>query len=293
MYHSGLQIAILSLLLYSQPALAGTLDQLREDARADNEQQDRANSQRAEQQHDDHRVDDPQESSSIADLFFSDLFGTWLGHGFIHAFSSPIWLPRQVLGDNRLSQGYFLSYPYQQGEAGLMRINPLTPSELQSSSRTARFQYAEDFDRMLTLSGHFFLQGKHRWGLDAGFDYRREKITATSHDQLWTGSVDVVHRFAQSDRVQMYFGVGANFLADSIDTDWGVNFTYGADWMLEDPWIMSLDLDAGRVGQASLSHVRWTIGMAIRRYEVYIGFDRYRVGGTDLNQLVTGIRLWF
>jgi hypothetical protein len=33
--------------------------------------------------------------------------------------------------------------------------------------------------------------------------------------------------------------------------------------------------------------------MAIRRYEVYVGFDRYRVGGTDLNQLVTGIRLWF
>ena len=91
----------------------------------------------------------------------------------------------------------------------------------------------------------------------------------------------------------MYFGVGANFLDDASGTDWGINFTYGGDWLLKAPWVMSLDLDLGRIGHATLSHVRWTIGMALKRYEVYVGFDHYRAGSVDLDQMVSGSRGWF
>ena len=274
-------IAIFTLMMVAREASAGILDRLREDVR------------RKETGQADNLDNHATGAEAHPHSNQPNPWGSVLGPPVMAIITSPVWVPRQILQDQGNLPGCFLDYPYQQGKPGWMVLDPVDPIGQRQHARTVRFQYGEDFGDLMTLSSHFLIQGTHRWGLDAGFDYRREKLTPTSHDQLWTGTINIVNRFAQSENVQMYLGVGANFLDDSDDTNWGVNVTYGGDWMVDGPWIMSLDLDVGRVGHASLSHLRWTIGVAVRRYELYIGFDHYQAGGTELDQMVTGIRLWF
>lgn len=285
-------IVILAVLLtgLAEATASGILDQLRNDVRTPSEQDAEGSENRGQRDYD--LMDNSLETTGSADPW-SALFVSLLGPPLIYTITAPIWAPRTILGDDGRSEGFFLSYPYHNGKPGLMVIDPPRPIGQRTYSGTARFEYAEDFKTVRTLSGHFLLQGKNRFGLDAGFDERREDLSLTEHDQVWTGTVNVVNRFAQNEQVQMYFGVGANFLDDSSGTDWGVNVTYGGDWLLKAPWVISLDLDLGRIGHANLSHVRCTIGVTVRRYEVYVGFDHYSAGSVDLDQMVSGIRLWF
>lgn len=273
-----------ALMMVAGEASAGILDRLREDVRRNESKQAGQLDQHTWLDETDQPFDHPSP--------WDDLIASLLGPPVMAAITSPVLVPRQILQDQGHSHGGFLDYPYQHEKRGWMVFDPAHLTGSRQHARTVRFQYGENSGDLMTLSSHFLVQGKNRWGLDAGLDYRREQLTPTDHDQLWTGTINIVNRFAQSEDVQMYLGVGANFLDDSDDTNWGLNLTYGGDWMIDDPWIISLDLDLGRVGHASLSHLRWTIGMAVHRYELYIGFDHYQVGGTELNQLVTGIRLW-
>ena len=281
-------VVMLAVLLtgLAEATAGGIFDQLRNDVRANSDQ----DSNRRQADYD--LIDNSSEATGNADPW-SSLFVSLLGPPVLYAIAAPIWAPRALLGDDSESDGSFLSFPYQYGKPGSMILDTVNPAGRRIYSGTARFEYAENFDSVSTLSGHFLLQGKNRLGLDAGFDARREDLTLFSHDRLWTGTINLVSRFAQNEQVQMYFGVGANFLDDASGTDWGINFTYGGDWLLKAPWVMSLDLDLGRIGHATLSHVRWTIGMALKRYEVYVGFDHYRAGSVDLDQMVSGIRVWF
>jgi len=91
----------------------------------------------------------------------------------------------------------------------------------------------------------------------------------------------------------MRTGLGMNWLSDSVDSDFGFNFTYGGDWFPRKPWVISSTIDWGRLGHAALFHGRATIGMNYRRWEIYAGYDYYDVGGAQIDGFVTGIRFWY
>lgn len=279
------------LLPLASPALAdGILQQLRQDARhVDSSPVD---SQQRRENYNFDQADNSYAATGDTNLL-AGMVTSLLGPPLLYVIATPIWGPRALLGDDKHSTGYFLDYPYKDSSHAAMVIDPPGRVGRREYSGTARFEYGEDFDNLSMLSSHFLLRGKNRLGVDAGFDYRREDLGPGQFDHLWTGTVNVVTRFAQNENTQMYLGIGANWLDDDLDTEWGVNLTYGGDWQLSRPWVMSLDLDLGKVGTATVSHFRWTIGVMVRRYEVYLGFDHYRFGRVDLDQMVSGIRVWF
>ena len=136
------------------------------------------------------------------------------------------------------------------------------------------------------------MEHSSRFGIDAEADYRYEDL-GLGTDDLWTGDVNLVFRFAQSETVQMRSGIGVGWLSDQLGTEAGFNFTYGGDWTPADPWIFSADIDWGRLGETSVFHGRATAGVKYHRLEIYTGYDYYDLGDTAINGLIGGVRLWF
>lgn len=227
--------------------------------------------------------------------------GELVGTAIVVTVTSPYWLPRGLVGDDSLDSGYFARYPYRSNLDGYMGIEPSVvrscypwlADEHYSWLLRARAEYADDFDDLSRIGGQILLDSASRWGLDSEFNRWREDLAPNRHDSLWTGDFNVVYRFAQSPKAQMRSGVGFNWLSDTVGSDFGFNFTYGGDWFPRDPWIMSAEIDWGKLGNATLFHGRATLGVHFHRFEIYTGYDYYDVGNTQINGLVSGLRLWY
>jgi hypothetical protein len=207
-------------------------------------------------------------------------------------FTSPFWAPHTLLDDNLADKSQFLSYPYKRDWEGNLLIEN---SELYAKwwHVRARGEYAHDLDRLSRAGGHLLVDTAWRMGFDTSFDRREEQLGSLAEDELWTGDMNFLVRFAQNELIQMRAGLGANWLADDSDTDWGFNFTYGGDVMPLRPFILSAEIDWGRLGHAELFHGRATVGVEYRHVELYTGFDYFDVGETQIHGWVAGTRLWF
>ena len=154
-------------------------------------------------------------------------------------------------------------------------------------------EWAEQPGDLSRIGGRLQLNTTPRFGLDAQMDWLREPSTGPLEDELWLGDCNVVFRFAQSERAQFYSGVGFNWLDDPIDTDFGFNFTYGADLFPVKPWVVSSSIDWGSLGRAELFRFRTTAGLMINRVEVFAGYEYLDIDRTQVNTYVAGVGIWF
>ncbi len=294
-------LAMASLLLSPQVASAqGVLQGLGQDVRrpsppssaAEEEKETEKKRRRGYRYHDHCHDCDDDNDGGLAELVAVVTLGT---------VTSPFWGPRSMVGDDSLDPGYFARYPYRCDLDGYMATEPSVveacypwlADEHYSWLLRACAEYADDFDDMSRIGGQVLLDSASRWGLDAEFNRWREDLTLNRHDSLWTGDFNVVCRFAQSPRVQMRTGIGFNWLSDTEGSEFGFNFTYGGDWFPRDPWIVSAEIDWGEVGNATLFHGRATLGVQFHRFEIYTGYDYYDVGNTQIDGVVSGLRLWY
>lgn len=84
-----------------------------------------------------------------------------------------------------------------------------------------------------------------------------------------------------------------NWLSDSIGAVFGFNFTYGLDYFPRKPWVFSTSFDLGTLGEAGLFHNQTTVGVVVRRFEVFTGFDYYHIGDGELSGWISGLRWRF
>lgn len=190
-------------------------------------------------------------------------------------------------------RGYFPSYPYQGEAVGYQMIDPWVPEVPKLWALRTRLEYAADFDDLSRIGGHFLYETTSRFGLDTELNYRRETLGMGLSDSLWTGDTNLLFRFWQTPHVQHRIGLGVNWLADDVGSEHGLNLTYSGDWYPRHPWVVSSELDYGRLGSATLFHGRITTGVQWDRVELYIGYDHYDVGGVRIEGLVSGLRLSF
>jgi hypothetical protein len=229
--------------------------------------------------------------------------GLWEGIAALTllAVSTPYWVPRRVVGDDAWAAGYFARYPYHRDLDGflatdLQQCTSECPWMLQEHYRwllRARAEYEGDLDDLSSIGGAVLWDTASRWGIDSEVHYRQENGPGNAWDDLWTGDCNVVVRFAQSTRLQLRSGLGFNWLSDRQGSDFGFNFTYRGDWFPCDPWIVSAEIDWGRLGHSTLFHGRATVGVHFHRLEIYTGYDLYDVGDASINALVSGLRLWY
>ena len=299
----GFALSLAFLLLPTRAASAqGMLQGLREDVRrpsspSSDEKEEKKKEKKRHRGYvyynDDHCHDcDDDDDSGLGELFAMLTLGT---------VTSPFWVPRGIVADDTWDSGYFARYPYRCDLDGYMGTEPSVvhtcypwlADEHYSWLLRARAEYADDFDDLSRVGGQVLLDSASRWGLDTEFNHWREDLGFGRHDSLWTGDLNVVYRFAQSPKTQMRTGVGCNWLSDTVGSEFGFNFTYGGDWFPHDPWIVSAEIDWGKLGNATLFHGRTTLGVHFHRFEIYSGYDYYDVGNTQINGIVSGLRLWY
>ena len=226
------------------------------------------------------------DSTGEAELFIlSTRIATWV-------LSLPVTVPQVIFGDD-YRPGGFIKYPFARAHAGSMRMNPLPGDSVESSHLRIRLDYADNFLAQQKISTHFIFESRNRWGVDGSFDYLRESVAADQHEQLWVGDVNVIWRFAQMDKAQMRVGLGMNWQRAAAGTENGINFTYGGDFYLSEPQIISADLDWGRLGSAGLFRMRSTYGRQIGRAKVYVGHEYLSIGSFKKNFLITGVSFDF
>ena len=215
-----------------------------------------------------------------------------LGPLFITAIGGPFWVPHYALKDNLHNDTFFQLYPYDE-VPGYLMINPPTSEGMRGWAGRLTGQYGDDFNDISHWAGRLQLDTQSRIGFDGEWYARREDITDGRFEELWTGDANLTFRFAQNEFAEFHAGLGANWLTDAADTDFGFNFTYGVDLFPVEPWVISSSIDWGTVGHATLFHFRGTAGVLIQGVEVFSGYDLLRVGDVNINSLIAGVRIWF
>lgn len=210
----------------------------------------------------------------------------------VSAVAAPFLGPKYLLGDDGTHDLHFPRFPYE-NQPGSMEVSPVRPKGLRNWFARVDLEYSDDFNDFDRTGSHLLFDTARRFGIDAEWNYRREDLTAGATDELWTGDANLVYRFAQNEYVQFRTGLGINWLADRGETDYGFNFTYGADIVPRRPWVISTAIDWGTLRHTSLFHGRLTVGALLGPVEVFAGYDYFDAGAADLSGPLAGLRLWF
>lgn len=156
-----------------------------------------------------------------------------------------------------------------------------------------RAEYGTNGDDHDLLRGNLIVNSGLPIGFDTEFNYRNDDVRAHQFHDFWTGDFNMVYRFGQIRYAEIRAGVGINWLAGKDTTDFGFNATYGADFHIRGPWLISTVFDWGTLGSESLLHMRLTTGVEFNRFELYVGYDFYEVGNREWKAVVAGVGIWF
>ena len=274
-----------------QVAAQGLFSQMKKDIRSQsvsNETTKKKEKNRSSESYDDTY------SNQDCDNPFSELFGVVI----LSTVTAPLSIPILAAEDDYESAGYFPGYPYQDDLSGYIMVDRLSQHESIGSepypySTQSSTDYTHYSDEISKIGTRFLIDTTSRFGIDSEFSYWEESLPGGLRENFWSGDTNVLFRFAQTESVQMRTGIGFNWLSDDIGSDFGFNFTYKGDFFPIDPVIISAELDLGKIGSAALTHIRITTGVNWRHAEIFVGYDHLRLGETELDGLIGGLRIWF
>lgn len=150
-----------------------------------------------------------------------------------------------------------------------------------------------DFDAIDRTGLGLLVESAGGLGLEFGWDAYTEDLPSGGHDELHIGELGVLYRVAETDRALVRVGLGTAWMGDRYDTDFGLNLSVRADYAPSDPFILSGELDLGRLGDAEHLHAAGTVGVTLDRCELYGGYDYRRIGDVEISGPMVGLRLWF
>lgn len=185
----------------------------------------------------------------------------------------------------------FARYPYADGCEGYMYSSDSRVGK--DWAGRVQFEFGSDFDGVDRTGGAFLIETVSGWGADFAWNSYREDVPGGGYDELHIGDANLLYRIAETDHSLVRVGVGAAWLGDAYDTDFGVNFTLRGDFMPADPVVLSGELDLGTLGDAQHVHAAGTVGVMLGRAEVYGGYDYRRIGDVEIEGPMLGLRVWF
>jgi hypothetical protein len=206
--------------------------------------------------------------------------------------AAPYCIPHGLMADDFAVPGYFLRYPYWHDEPGLMFTDRPYGARERTWQTELAVEYADSFEDLSRIGGRFRLSTTSRIDLESTWDTLWE-ATPRGNDSVSIGDVDLLFRFAQSPRLQIRSGIGANWFDDHQGAVAGFNWRYAADYFPRSPWHIAAAIDLGELGKAGLVHFRTTAGLTFKRWELYTGYDYRKVGGVHFDGPVAGVQFRF
>lgn len=165
------------------------------------------------------------------------------------------------------------------------------PPQLFGSRGRLRAEYGDEFDDVQRVRGQLLLSLIGNYiGIDASGNSWEDSRPQGLGD-FWTGDANLVYSMGVQ-RIAMRGGVGASWVYED-DLEFGFNTTYGADVFLTRPWLVSGEIDYGKINSEKLFHWRATFGVQLLRFEAYIGYDSYQWNHIRFDGPVAGGGLWF
>ena len=154
------------------------------------------------------------------------------------------------------------------------------------------FYVGGDFDSLRVAGLAVQLQQPGGLGIAAEASHWRESWPGGT-DHLWLGDANLLFEAVATERFRFRLGAGLNWLQDSWGGDSGMNLTAAADYRITPGWIVSGEADFGNLGASDLLHWKLLSSLAIRRAELYLGYDRYQIGTASLGAVISGVRWSF
>ncbi len=155
-----------------------------------------------------------------------------------------------------------------------------------------RGEYGNDFDDLTRIRGQLLWSFNGHVGVDVSVNsWQDKRPRPQALGDFWTGDANFVYSLG-SQYIAMRGGLGAAWFYDK-DFDLGYNLTYGADLFLKRPFLVSAEVDWGKISGDKLLHYRGTFGFQLLRFELYVGYDSYRLGDLHFNGPMAGAGIWF
>jgi hypothetical protein len=137
-----------------------------------------------------------------------------------------------------------------------------------------------------------------RLGLDSNLSFY---IDQGMTDAIYLGSTNLMLAPVLRPHVVWWVGGGANYLLDGRDPRQGGEREYAAGYNLMSsvdvfpfsPFVLSGRVDAGTLHAARVLSARATVGVLLRGFELYGGYELKKVGDVPLHGPMLGIRAWF
>ncbi len=308
----SLLLMAIALSCHPRPTLAGEkLSQARSEVRGSDRKSSSSSASSSESHSSSSQDSDDDSDSSFLGSFFGSLLSSMFSSDsepecenadgsssftlgadvLLMGVTSPLWIPKAIVGDND-AELVLAEYPYKAGWDGYFVDQNPEPGWTKHWSGRFLAESGTDFDGLQKHGGRLRLDTASRFGLDTEWNYRREALSS-GHDSLWNGDANLVYRFAQSPHGAFYTGLGVNWLSDRFGGNAGFNFTYGADFYPATPWVLSGVIDWGTLGNATLFHGRATVGVMLKRVEVFTGYDYLKLDGASLSSVVAGLQIHF
>ena len=155
-----------------------------------------------------------------------------------------------------------------------------------------RFDYSEDYNDEVRIHGQLMTQLSGQFGMDAEATWYDKTRNSDVVGELWTGDANLVYKLDVS-RITLRFGGGAAYALEEGDTKVGYNFTYGTDFYIRRPFLVSGEIDWGQISSDQLFHWRVTAGFVYGSLEIFGGYDSYELGEFDIDGPVAGLGIVF
>jgi hypothetical protein len=205
--------------------------------------------------------------------------------------TSPLWGPVWVLNDDYGRTAYFYEHPYDCQFPGYLHLGDAPPpgTSVWAATLSSEYGFESDADR---FGDRLTIDTSSRFGLDAEWNWISGDAAAFADPEFQTGDFNFTLRFAQDPHVQFRTGVGFRWLADDLDTNYGVSFMYGVDVEPIRPLVLSALIEGGALRHDPFFHGRASVGLIWSHVEVFAGFDYLQIDDQEIAGPMIGLKLW-
>ena len=130
--------------------------------------------------------------------------------------------PHYLLEDDFSDAGYFRLFPYER-ESDYIEKCPILGQTRPLALRLDA-EYVATFDRLDIFDAHLLLSTASRFDVAASWNHLEERLPGGGRDKLSLGDCNLVYRFAQTGWAEFRTGLGVNWMADSGDANFGLEF---------------------------------------------------------------------
>lgn len=280
------------------PSLQGqTLDKLREEVRKAESKEEKPNANK--KKHSKLHWADPHQRCTP---YFAGLSGPFVQQDFLNGYAPLATTTKPTAlsaGASEQDSGLAENTPPPEEDSVLASessiyksINKVTEPSLPGYSRLS-IEGGTNFGRLSRFGIRGRLERASILGLEASGNRFFERRSAGGSDALSLGDINLSGRLISDSVMRVRVGVGANWLNDQIDTNFGINLTASGELFFTEHLYTEFEFDGGRLGSSQLLHMRAQAGYVWGVTELFIGYDHYSIGSAKLHGLVSGVGLRF